>query len=120
MADGETDAETKYFAQARAFFSSFVAGADFDDDDMLKPLSQGQDGLWEFRITFQPQARVLGGFLRNGEFIALAEAKRADLDKQGFGKTIGLVKSRWKSLFSDQRPLLNSRSTLLQEFDDDV
>jgi hypothetical protein len=119
MAEGKTAAEKKYFADAQAFFRVFVAGADFDDDDMLKSLSQGEGGLWEFRITFHPQARVIGGFLRNGEFVALAQAKRADLGKKGFGQTIGLVKDRWRSLFS-QSPLLSPRNMLLQEFDDDV
>jgi hypothetical protein len=119
MVDGKTPAEQKYFAGTRAFFSTFVAGADFDDDDMLKALS-GKDGLWEFRITFQPQWRVFGGFLRNGEFVALAQAKRGDLQKSSFGPIIMLVKNRWKSLFPDQSPLLSPRNTLVQDFDDDI
>jgi hypothetical protein len=110
----------KYFAGTRAFFSTFVAGADFDDDDMLKALSEGKDGLWEFRITFQPQWRVFGGFLRNGEIVALAQAKRGDLQKSSFGPIIMLVKNRWKSLFPDQSPLLSPRNTLVQDFDDDI
>lgn len=120
MSDGKTAAEQRWFAQARAFFRAFVAGADFDDDDMLKALSEGKDGLWEFRITFLPQWRIVGGFLRNGEFIALAQAKRDDLQKSGFGPIIKLVRGRWKSLFPDQAPLLSPRSTLLREFDDDI
>jgi hypothetical protein len=117
---GDTAAERSYFAQVRAFLSSFIAGADFDDDDMLKALSQGKDGLWEFRITFQPQARVLGAFLRSGEFVALSFADRVDLQKAGFGPLIRVVKSRWASMFPDHAPLIEPRISLLTEFDDDI
>jgi hypothetical protein len=115
---GDNAADRNYFAQIRAFFSSFVGGGDFDDDDMLKALSQGKDGLWEFRITFQPQARVIGGFLRPGEFVALSFANRSDLAAAGFGPLIGVVKNRWKSMFPDQGPLMEPRARLLMEFDD--
>lgn len=117
---GDTAAERTYFAQVRAFFSAFVRADDFDDDDMLKALSQGRDGLWEFRITFQPQARVLGAFLRPGEFVALSFANRADLQAAGFGPLIKVVKSRWKSMFPHHKPLMRSRPILLREFDDDI
>jgi hypothetical protein len=117
---GKTAAERDYFAKVRAFLSAFVSGADFDDDDMLKALSQGRDGIWEFRITFQPQARVLGSFLRPGEFVAFSFADRADLQVAGFGPLIGLVKSRWKSMFPNHSPLKMPRTSLLMEFDDDI
>jgi hypothetical protein len=117
---GDTAAERNYFAQVRAFLSAFVAGADFDDDDMLKALSQGKDGLWEFRITFQPQARVLGAFLRPGEFVALSFANRADLQAAGFGPLIKVVKSRWASMFPNHTPLVEPRLRLLTEFEDDI
>ena len=117
---GDTAAERDYFAQIRAFFSAFVGDADFDDDDMLKALSQGRDGLWEFRITFRPQARVVGAFLRPGEFVALSFADRADLQAAGFGPLIGVVKNRWKSLFPNCTPLMMPRTSLLTEFDDDI
>ena len=117
---GQTPAEEKYFAQVRAFLSAFVEGADFDDDDMLKALSEGRDGIWEFRITFQPQARVLGGFLRTGEFVALSFADRADLQAAGFGPLIRVVKSRWASMFPSQGPLIKGRNELLQDFEDDL
>ncbi len=117
---GSTAADRRYFAQVRAFLSAFVGGSDFDDDDMLKALSHGRDGLWEFRITFQPQARVVGAFLRPGEFIALSFADRADLHAVGFGPLIGVVKSRWKSMFPSYLPLMTPRTLLLTEFDDDI
>jgi hypothetical protein len=115
---GDTAKERDYFAKVRAFFSQFVGGADFDDDDMLKTLSQGKHGLWEFRITFQPQARVVGGFLRPGEFVALSFADRADLDAAGFGPIIKVVRSRWDSMFPHQKPLMEPRTNLLREFED--
>ena len=118
---GESSAERDYFAQVRAFFSAFVAGSDFDDDDMLKALSQGKHGIWEFRITFRPQARVLGAFLRNGEFVALAHSDRGDLAKAGFGPLIKVVRDRWKALFPNHEPLKGfPRSALLEEFDGDL
>jgi hypothetical protein len=117
---GGTAQEREYFAKVRAFLSAFVGGADFDDDDMLKALSQGNDGLWEFRVTFQPQARVVGAFLRPGEFVALSFADRGDLQKAGFGPLIRLVKSRWNSMFPNYGPLKKPRTSLLVEFDDDL
>jgi hypothetical protein len=117
---GASASERRYFAQVRAFFASFVSGADFDDDDMLKTLSQGKDGLWEFRVTFQPQARVVGGFLRPGEFIALSFADRSALAAAGFGPLIKVVKDRWKLMFPTHAPLMMARADLLTEFDDGV
>ncbi|QIO34658.1 hypothetical protein [Bradyrhizobium sp. 1(2017)] len=117
---GNNDSERKYFAQVRAFFSAFVAGNDFDDDDMLKALSGGQDGIWEFRITFLPQARVLGAFLRKGEFVALTFDKRSDLAARGFGPLIASTRSRWAGLFPGESPSMLSRHLLLQEFEDDI
>lgn len=82
MRPGNTTQERAYFAQVRAFFSAFVGGADFNDDDLLKPLSEGKEGFWDFRITFQPQMRVAGAFLRKGEFVALAFDNRGRLEKK--------------------------------------
>ena len=115
-----TASERDYYAQVRAFFSAFISGADFDDDDLLKALSGGKDGIWEFRITFQPQARVFGFFLRPGEFVALAHKDRGDLDKSGFGGSIQTVKDRAKLLFPADKPLIDTRANLLQEFYDDI
>ncbi|OKO87573.1 hypothetical protein AC629_13620 [Bradyrhizobium sp. NAS80.1] len=112
--------ERRYYAQVRAFFSAFVAGDDFDDDDMLKAMSEGRDGIWEFRITFVPQARVFGGFLRTGEFVALNFDKRSNLAARGFAPLITATKARWKALFPSESPLLSGRSLLLQEFEDDI
>jgi hypothetical protein len=120
MLPGKTAEQRAYFAHVRAFFSAFIGGADFDDDDMLKPLSEGKEGLWDFRITFQPQMRVAGAFLRKGEFVALAFDDRARLDKRGFGEFVGLVKRRFATLFPEHLPLMKPRPWLLQEFDDDI
>ena len=61
---------------------AFVTGGDFDDDELLWELTTNLGSWYEFRITFHPQHRILGGFLRPCEFIALAHGTRKDLDKK--------------------------------------
>lgn len=114
------DAGTTYGAKVRAIFSAFVAGEDFDDDDLLKNLSKGPDGnigIHEIKILWFPKARVLGGFLRHGEFVALSHADRDLLATFGFQPIINLVKERWKELFPEREMLNDSRSELLRKFD---
>jgi hypothetical protein len=113
---GSTTMERKYHADVRALLKQFVTGGDFDDDEVLKEISD--DGIWEIRITFEPQARMFGGFLRIGEFVATNWRDRKALSS-GFGRDKTRCRTIWQSLFPKQRRLLGpTRTELLEEFDD--
>lgn len=115
---GASSAERRYFADVRALLKRFVVGDDFDDDAVLKPLNGGRDGQWEIRITFTPQDRVFGGFLRPGEFIATNRLTRDQLDKRGFSPSLERSRAIWKRLFGTL-PRLNglAREDLLEDFE---
>jgi hypothetical protein len=118
---GSTAMERKFHADVRALLKSFVAGADFDDDVFLKPLQPPSDGIWEIRITFEPQARIFGAFLRPGEFVATNWEDRKTLAtrRKRFAPAVARCRSIWGSLFSNRRRLTRPRAELLEEFDDD-
>lgn len=111
--------QQRYFEGVRALLKAFVTGGDFDDDELLWELTTNLGSWYEFRITFHPQHRILGGFLRPGEFIALAHGTRKDLDKKGFAPTISRAAKLWKSLSFGSRPLTTTRSSLLEDFHHD-
>ncbi|TKT73663.1 hypothetical protein YH63_020785 [Afipia massiliensis] len=114
------DEGAEYGARIRAVFRSFVGGADFDDDALFKPITKGPDGklgLWEIKIIYVPQARVFGGFLRKGEFVALSYGIRSHLASYGFQPIIDLVRQRWEDLFPDRSMLKAPRVELLGDFD---
>lgn len=115
---GETRAEQRYFANVRALLRRFVTGEDFDDDDILKPLNEGYYGEWEIRITFTPQDRIFGAFLRPGEFVATNRLAREQLAKQGWVAALKRSKAIWERLFG-QWPRLKglARPDLLEDFD---
>lgn len=111
--------DERFFDDVRAFLKSFVTGEDFDDDVKLKPLQPLSGGWFEFRITFNPQTRIFGGFLRQGEFVAVLQQNRRELDRAGFAGSVGRAQGIWGRLFDRRRPLNDSRNFLLGEFFDD-
>jgi len=111
--------QQRYFEGVRALLKAFVTGGDFDDDELLWELTTNLGSWYEFRITFHPQHRIVGGFSRPGEFIALAHGTRKDLDKKGFAPTISRAAKLWNSLSFGSRPLTTHRSSLLEDFHHD-
>jgi len=111
--------EVRFFDDVRAFLKSFVTGDDFDDDVKLKELKTQSGGWYEFRITFNPQMRIFGGFLRYGEFVAVLQDDRRSLDRNSFAPSIQRTAQIWKGLFPNHPPLKDSRDLLLGEFFDD-
>lgn len=113
--------QQRYFEAVRAFLKGFVMGGDFEDDSMLKALTTDMGAFYEFRIAFHPQHRIVGGFLRPGEFIALAHETRKNLAEKGFAPTISRASRLWNSLAFKSRPLTDECSSLLEDFhhDDD-
>jgi hypothetical protein len=115
---GATAAKERYHADVRAFLKKFIIGEDFDDDALLKPLKPHDEGIWEFKITFHPEDRIFGGFLRRGEFIATNRKDRAAL-VEGFAQHRARCKGIWNSLCSKYPRLTErTRKELLEEFDD--
>ena len=94
-------------------------GGDFEDDTLLKELTTKVGAFYEFRITFNPQHRIVGGFLRPGEFFALAHETRKNLEAKGFAPTISRASKLWNSLGFDSRPLTDQCSSLLEDFHHD-
>lgn len=111
--------QARFFDDVRAFLKSFVIGEDFDDDVKLKELNTPTGGWYEFRITFNPQTRIFGGFLRPGEFVALLQQDRKVLARDAFAPSIKRTMLIWNSLFQNLRPLNDHRDVLLEEFFDD-
>ena len=117
--EGSDQAGQRYFDNVRDFLTSFVAGDDFDNEAILKPLKTELGAWYEFRIYFDPHHRIIGGFLRPGEFIALAHQTRRHLDGKGFAPTISRASRLWNSFSFGSQPLTAKRSTLLEDFDHD-
>jgi hypothetical protein len=116
---GTANAEKRYHADVRALLKSFVVGEDFDDDALLFPLSPDREGIWEIRVTFHPQDRIFGGFIRPGEFIATNRKDREALATKGFAPHRARCKAIWTSLCPKHSRLVNhARSELLKDFDD--
>jgi hypothetical protein len=119
QSDGTTRDEERYFAGVRAVFADFVRGEDFDDDAEFKAITKGPNGkygMWEIKISFFPHWRVLGGFLRMGEFVALSHGNRALLAQHGFEPLIEVVRERWEALFPIRPMLKGIRADLLGDF----
>jgi hypothetical protein len=111
--------EARFFDDVRAFLKSFVTGDDFDDDVKLKELKTQSGGWYEFRITFNPQTRIFGGFLGQGDFVAILQQDRRMLDRNAFAPSIQRTAQIWNGLFPHHRPLKENRDFLLGEFFDD-
>jgi hypothetical protein len=95
---------------------AFVTGEDFDDDMACKLMKPHDRGIFEIKITFVPQHRLFGGFLRIGEFVALTHGTREQLSKgQGFAPKINRAQTLWQDMFRHP-PLGGSRSRLLEDF----
>lgn len=95
---------------------AFVTGEDFDDDMACKPMKPHDRGIFGIKITFVPQHRLFGGFLRIGEFVALTHETRGQLSKgQGFAPKIKRAETLWRGMFQ-KSPLNSSRSRLLEGF----
>lgn len=116
MAVGITDEDRAYSADIRAHLKKFVIGEDFDNDDLFKVLKGGDASLWSMRIVFHPQARLIGGFLRPGEFIGLAFRARAVLATEGFVPVITRARNVWTSIFPAFPRLTDNRERLLSDF----
>ena len=116
---GETKQEKRYFDEVRGFLKSFVAGRDFEDDVKLKKLYTDYGAWYEIRIIFNPHHRIIGGFLRPGEFVALMHDTRANLDRKGFSAAISQAAKIWKTLSFPNQPLTADRLSLLENFEHD-
>jgi len=115
---GTSKVEERYHADVRAFLKNFVIGEGFDDDALLFPLKPQDEGIWEFRITFHPQDRIFGGFLRRGEFIVTNRKDRAAL-AHGFAPHRARCNAIWINLCPRYPRLTGyTRTELLEEFDD--
>lgn len=112
--------EGRFFDDVRAFLKSFVTGEDFDDDVKLKELKTRTGGWYEFRITFNPQTRIFGGFLRQGEFVALLQQNRERLGREAFAPSVDRTIQIWNGLFPGVQPLTLPRDFLLEEYSDDT
>ena len=115
LAKGEDRKQQRYFEGVRDFLRNFVIGEDFDNEALLKPLKTSLGAWYEFRILFAPHHRIIGGFLRTGEFLALTHGTRQDLDKN-FAPSIRRANEIWKSLSLDAQPLTGERVDLLEDF----
>ena len=109
----------RYFDGVRDFLKNFVTGDDFDNDALLKPLTTSLGAWYEFKILFDPHHRIIGGFLRPGEFVALAHETRRNLDEKGFAPTINRASRLWNGLSFGSLPLTAKRSSLLEDFHHD-
>ena len=107
--------EERYFDDVRAFLKSFVTGEDFDDDVKLKKLNTKAGGWYEFRITFIPQTRLFGGFIRPGEFVIVLQKDRGALARNSFAPALDRAERIWKGLFPHHSPLTESREFLLRD-----
>ena len=110
--------EERFFDDVRAFLKSFVTGEDFDDDVKLKMLNTRTGGWYEFRITFNPQTRLFGGFLRSGEFVVVLQQDRRSLGRTSFAPAIQRAERIWKGLFPNHLPVTDRRQFLLKDFFD--
>ncbi|HEX8165910.1 MAG TPA: hypothetical protein VF601_08990 [Beijerinckiaceae bacterium] len=99
------------------FLKQFVIGRDFDDDAMLKRLKPETEALYAFRISFNPKHRILGGFLRPGEFVATAHRSRRELEDETWVPARTLAKDQWEALFPGIRRLSDQRCDLLKDFE---
>lgn len=115
---GATSEERQFFADIRALLKKFVTGGDFDDDVLFKELRGGRQ-LWSVRITFHPQERIIGAFLRKGELIGLTHRSRDSLGTEGFVPTITRAQTIWDSVFPGFGRITGNRTDLLSDFDHD-
>ncbi|MEI6399389.1 MAG: hypothetical protein WCO71_11525, partial [Pseudomonadota bacterium] len=76
-------------------------------------------GWYEFRITFNPQTRIFGAFLGQGEFVAVLQRDRKALDRASFAPSLFRAEQIWNGLFPNLRPAKDSRDFLLGDFFDD-
>ncbi len=113
---GTTKAEERFCANVRAVCRAFVQGEDFDDDALLKSLQPKAEAIWEFKLTYEPQHRILGAFLRKGEFVATNHRDRKTLAR-GFGPSRTRVKSVWSTLFPSNPRSSGARHALLEDFE---
>ena len=117
--EGDGAKRQRYFDGVRDFLKTFVTGDDFDNDVLLKPLTTNLGAWYEFKIIFDPHHRIIGGFLRPGEFVALAHETRKNLDEKGFAPAISRASRLWNNLALGSRPLTDKRSFLLEDFHHD-
>lgn len=103
-------------ADVRAFLKGFVIGEDFDDDVLLKPLKPPHEHLYSLRISFQPQYRIVGGFLRPGEFVAAAHRSRNEIGED-WVPVRTKARSVWATLFPDHNRAPLGRRALVADFE---
>jgi hypothetical protein len=101
----------EYYAKARAHLGRFVKGAIIDNEDYMKELARREKGrwrgrgFWEFRISFEPKARVFGVFAGPDLFFATHPRDRDDLkwDKRKWEHALSRVEREWDTLFAGMR-----------------
>jgi hypothetical protein len=104
-----------YYAGIREFLKGFIIGHDYDDDDMLCLLAPGEEGIWEFRVQFEPKARIFGGFLGPCMFIATNYKDRDFLARRGFAGERKRCRDIWDGLFPGHPRITSlSRKQLLE------
>ena len=113
---GATRREREHRADTRAFLKRFVMGADFDNDVQVKLLRPHAQNVYSFRVLFNPQHRIIGGFLRHGEFVATAHRLRSDLRTETWVPTLRVAKSEWSRLFPNHPRSSSDRQTNLADF----
>lgn len=100
MGSHEAGRKMDYYANVRASLGEYVKGEPIRDDlETFKRLAPASADIWEYRITFDPHARIFGGFAKHDCFVALSAAFRRDCDQGGFAKQMKLVRERWVDLF---------------------
>lgn len=106
-----------YYANIRAHLGRFVKGETIDNEDFMKELSRREKGsiegkgVWEFRVTFQPQRRIFGAFVAPDLFFATHWKDRGELgsNREKWRQAITRVEDEWARLFPGRRWLIGSR-----------
>jgi len=97
-------ATADYYSRIRAALGEFVKGEPlYDDEAVLKKLVPHSHNIWEFRITFQPQARIVGAVAKTDVFVAIEPEFRDMLEKKGFDEIIGKSLAWWQE-WLDPKP----------------
>ena len=105
-----------YHANIRQFLKGFIIGDDYDYDDMLALLKPDEEGVWEFRIQFEPKARIFGGFLEPCRFVATNYQDRNFLGARGFANDRQRCRTIWETLLKDYPRVVDLTRTRLLEW----
>ncbi|HEX8225717.1 MAG TPA: hypothetical protein VF605_18065 [Allosphingosinicella sp.] len=93
-----------YLGKVRASLREYVCGEEIaDDESVFKKLVPWGDDIWEFRITFTPQARIFGAFVSFNMFLGITGRLREDCADDGFEEAMDIVRDDWARLFGTAR-----------------